>query len=61
MICQAINPAQTDWVLKLPTVEFAINLAHSDSMGYSSFFLNHGQMPRTMTWNVAAHDKYAGV
>ncbi|KNZ82089.1 hypothetical protein J132_08272, partial [Termitomyces sp. J132] len=58
---QSISPAQTDWVAKLPAVEFAINLARSKSTGYSPFFLNHGRMPRSMVWNPAAPDKYAGV
>ncbi|KNZ73779.1 hypothetical protein J132_09681, partial [Termitomyces sp. J132] len=56
-----INPAQTDWVQKLPTVEFTINLARSESMGYSPFFLNHGCMPWSIVWNTAAHNEYAGV
>ena len=61
MICQSISPTQTDWVLKLPAVVFAINLACSESTGYSPFFLNHGSMPHSMIWNMSAPDEYAGV
>ncbi|KAI9064678.1 hypothetical protein FKP32DRAFT_1526405, partial [Trametes sanguinea] len=49
-----------DWVPKLPTIEFAINLAHPNSMGYAPFFLNPIQMPRPMMWDDAKPDKYPG-
>lgn len=61
MLRQCIGTHQKDWVNKLPSVEFAINLARSDSTGYSPFFLNTGRMPRPMIWNNAALDEYPGV
>ncbi|KIJ60875.1 hypothetical protein HYDPIDRAFT_70471, partial [Hydnomerulius pinastri MD-312] len=48
MLRSCIGPSQKDWVSRLPAIEFAINLARSDSTGYSPFFLNTGRMPRTM-------------
>ncbi|KAI0327499.1 hypothetical protein GY45DRAFT_1230900, partial [Cubamyces sp. BRFM 1775] len=48
MLRQCVAPNQKDWVSKLPAIEFAINLARSDSTGYSPFFLNHGRLPRSM-------------
>ena len=48
-------------MIKLPTIEFAINLARSDSTGYLPFFLNTRHMPRPMIWNDALKDEYPGV
>ncbi|KJA27562.1 hypothetical protein HYPSUDRAFT_99362, partial [Hypholoma sublateritium FD-334 SS-4] len=48
MLRQCIGGKQTDWVAKLPAIEFAINSARSETTGYSPFFLNHGRMPRPM-------------
>jgi len=45
MLRQCVNPMQTNWVGKLPAIEFVINSARSASMGYSLFFLNTGWMP----------------
>ena len=42
MLRQCINDKQTDWVAKLPAIEFAINSARSESTGYSPFFLSDG-------------------
>jgi hypothetical protein len=53
MLRQCINNKQTDWVSKLPAIEFAINSARSESTGYAPFFLNSGQMPRPMIWDSA--------
>ncbi|KAI0370647.1 hypothetical protein BV20DRAFT_924873, partial [Pilatotrama ljubarskyi] len=52
---------QKDWVSKLPVIEFAINMARSDSTGYAPFFLITGRMPRPMIWDRAASDEYPGV
>ncbi|RPD70277.1 hypothetical protein L226DRAFT_425810, partial [Lentinus tigrinus ALCF2SS1-7] len=52
---------QRDWVSKLPAIEFAINLAKSESTGYAPFFLNTGRMPRAMVWDDASPDEYPGV
>ncbi|CAG7852966.1 Transposon Ty3-I Gag-Pol polyprotein AltName: Full=Gag3-Pol3; AltName: Full=Transposon Ty3-2 TYA-TYB polyprotein; Contains: RecName: Full=Capsid protein; Short=CA; AltName: Full=p24; Contains: RecName: Full=Spacer peptide p3; Contains: RecName: Full=Nucleocapsid protein p11; Short=NC; Contains: RecName: Full=Ty3 protease; Short=PR; AltName: Full=p16; Contains: RecName: Full=Spacer peptide J; Contains: RecName: Full=Reverse transcriptase/ribonuclease H; Short=RT; Short=RT-RH; AltName: Full=p55; Contains: Re len=48
MLRQAVSDHQRDWATKLPAIEFAMNLARSVSTGYSPFFLNYGQMPRSM-------------
>ncbi|OBZ66490.1 Transposon Ty3-I Gag-Pol polyprotein [Grifola frondosa] len=61
MLRQCIGPSQHDWVAKLPAIEFAINLARSDSTGYAPFFLNTGRMPRSMIWDHASADEYPGV
>ena len=61
MLRQCINPNQKDWVSKLPTIQFAINSARSESTGYAPFFLNNGRMPRTMVWNSAGTDEYPNV
>lgn len=61
MLRQCIGTSQKDWVSKLPSVEFAINLARSESTGYSPFFLNTGRMPRSMIWDNAREEEYPGV
>jgi transposase InsO family protein len=61
IIRQCISPDQKDWVNKLPGIEFAINLARSDSTGYSPFFLNTGRIPRSMVWNSPSDSRYPGV
>ncbi|OBZ70684.1 Transposon Ty3-I Gag-Pol polyprotein [Grifola frondosa] len=61
MLRQCVGSTQKDWVAKLPTIEFAINIARSDSTGYAPFFLNTGRMPRAMIWNDAHKDEYPGV
>lgn len=53
MLRQCVSKKQTDWVAKLPTIEFATNSARSPSMGYAPCFLNTGQMPRSMIWDSA--------
>ena len=61
MLRQCIGDTQKDWVSKLPAVEFAINLARSETTGYSPFFLNTGRMPRLMIWDNAQDNEYPGV
>ncbi|THH27322.1 hypothetical protein EUX98_g6861 [Antrodiella citrinella] len=61
MLRQSINTDQRDWVAKLPAIEFAINLARSDSTGYAPFFLNTGRMPRSLIWNNPGLDEYPAV
>jgi hypothetical protein len=61
MLRQCINPNQKDWVSKLPTIQFAINSARSESTGYAPFFLNNGRMPRAMVWNAADPAEYSNV
>lgn len=61
MLRQCISPKQKDWVSKLPGIEFAINLARSNSTGYAPFFLNSGRMPRSMIWEHASNEEYPGV
>ena len=61
MLRQCVNPMQTNWVGKLPAIEFVINSARSASMGYSLFFLNTGWMPWSMIWDLAKQSEYPGV
>ena len=61
MLRSCIGPTQKDWVSKLPAIEFAINLARSESTGYSPFFLNTGRMPRAMIWDAPGNDEYPSV
>ena len=59
MIRQCMHPDQKDWVIKLPAVEFALNLAQSNMTGFSSFQLNYGWNLSPMIWD--AHDKFPGM
>ncbi|KIM51591.1 hypothetical protein SCLCIDRAFT_142925 [Scleroderma citrinum Foug A] len=61
MLRSCIGPTQKDWVSRLPAIEFAINLAQSESTGYSLFFLNTGRMPRAMIWDTPSSNKYPSV
>jgi len=61
MLRQCVDSKQTDWVSKLPSIEFALNSARSESTGYAPFFLNTGCMPRTMIWNSAKESEYPSV
>ena len=47
MLRHFINPAQSDWDVKLPCCEFAVNNAWNRATGSTPFFLNHGDHPRT--------------
>src|SRR5262249_35143392 len=40
---------QTDWALRIPMVEFAMNSAISSSTGFAPFELNYGYMPKMLT------------
>lgn len=40
MLRMTIEHDQKNWVQRLPSVEYAFNLAQSDTTGYSPFFLN---------------------
>ena len=53
MLRQAIGPSQRDWVSKLSGIKFVINLAQSDTTGYSPFFLNYGRTLRPLIWNTS--------
>ena len=61
MLRQCVSPKQTDWVLKLPAIEFAINSARSETTGYAPFFLNNGHMPRPLIWNSAPTNEFSAV
>lgn len=61
MIRNSISNDPRDWVARIPGIEFAINSAHSESTGYSSFFLNSGRQPRAMIWESPTKHKYPGV
>ena len=58
MLRQCIHRNQKNWVEKLPMIEFAINLARSESTGYAPFVLNSGRMPRSMIWDSASKAEY---
>ena len=61
MLRQCINDKQSDWVPKLPAIEFVINSARSESTGFAPFFLNTGRMPRSMIWTSAKSNEYPTV
>lgn len=55
-----VSPDQSDWVERLPMVEFAINSAISSSTGFAPFELNYGFMP-TITRSLPMGDSMPGV
>nr|VWO95354.1 Uncharacterized protein [Ganoderma boninense] len=59
MLRQCVRPDQKDWVQKLPAIELAMNTARSDTTGFSPFYLNYGQMPRSLVWS--SESEYPGV
>ena len=59
MLRQCVRPDQTDWVQRLPAVELAMNTARSETTGFSPFYLNYGQMPRSLVWS--GESEYPGV
>ena len=59
MLRQCVSPNQRDWVQKLPLIEFAMNIARSETTGFAPFFLNSGMMPRAMIWD--AKSEYPGI
>lgn len=44
-----VRPDQSDWVAKLPIVEFALNSTVSSTTGFAPFELNGGYLPRMIT------------
>lgn len=59
MIRICVATRQTEWARHLAGVEFAINLARSDTTGFSPFDLNYGRMPTPMIHN--SNSAYPGV
>lgn len=59
MLRQCVEPGQSNWLIKLPAIEFAMNSASSQTTGYAPFVLNNGRMPRSMLWN--AESEFPGV
>ncbi|KAJ3486050.1 hypothetical protein NLI96_g4519 [Meripilus lineatus] len=59
MLRQCVHPDQKDWVQKLPAIELAMNMARSDTTGFSPFYLNYGRMPRSLIWD--NQSEYPGV
>lgn len=59
MLRQCVRPDQRDWVQRLLGVELAMNMAHSDTTGFSPFYLNYGQMPRSLIWE--CESEYPGI
>jgi len=45
MLRAVVNPDQSDWVEKLPMVEFAVNSSMNKSTGYAPFDLTFGYVP----------------
>lgn len=56
-----VNPDQTDWVDKIPLVEFAINSNISSSTGFAPFELNYGFMPTLIGGILPTEDAKPGV
>lgn len=50
-----VEPDQTDWVQRIPLVEFALNSNISSSTGFAPFELNYGYMP-TMIGGITPND-----
>lgn len=59
MLRQCVSLDQKDWVIRLPSIEYAMNCARSETTGFSPFFLNYGRMPRPLIWNSVS--EYPGV
>ncbi|OJT02036.1 Retrovirus-related Pol polyprotein from transposon 17.6 [Trametes pubescens] len=59
MLRQCVQADQKDWAMRLPAVELALNMARSDTTGFSPFYLNYGQMPRSLVWS--NESEYPGV
>ena len=59
MLRQCVQPDQKDWVRRLPAIELAMNTARSETTGFSPFFMNYGQMPRSLVWS--SESEYPGV
>ena len=59
MLRQCVHPDQKDWVLRLPAVKLAMNMACSETTGFSPFYLNYGRQPRSLIWS--AESPYPGV
>ncbi|KAJ3002426.1 hypothetical protein NUW54_g5855 [Trametes sanguinea] len=59
MLRQCVWPDQKDWATRLPAVELAMNMARSETTGFSPFYLNYGQMPRSLVW--PSECEYPGV
>ena len=61
MLRSCISLTQRDWVLKLPAIDFAINVSRSETTGYAPFFLNLGHISRIFVWNDATSDEYPSI
>jgi hypothetical protein len=45
VLCGIVTPDQSDWVDRLPMVEFMMNLSINESTGFAPFELMYGAMP----------------
>ena len=45
ILCAMVKLNQQNWADKIPLVEFALNLAISNSLGFALFKLNYGYIP----------------
>ena len=59
MLHQCVSTNQKNWVMKLPAIEFAMNLARSSMTGFTPFYLNYGCNPSPMIWK--GEEVYPGV
>ena len=59
MLRQCVGTKQTDWVTRLPAIEFAMNSARSSTTGFTPFYLNYGRNPSPMIWK--GEEVYPGV
>lgn len=55
-----VSPDQTDWAIRVPLAEFALNSSINSSTGFAPFELNYGYMPRLVPFPTA-DIKYPGV
>jgi hypothetical protein len=61
MLRACIAPNQRNWVPRLPAIEFAINIASSESTKHSPFETNTGRTPRAMVWDDPSESEFPGV
>ena len=59
MLRQCVSLSQKDWAVKLPAIEFAVNLATRETTGYSPFELVNGRKPPPML--IESVSEYNGV
>ncbi|KIL61464.1 hypothetical protein M378DRAFT_82512, partial [Amanita muscaria Koide BX008] len=59
LLRQCVRADQRDWTEKLPAIELAMNIARSETTGFSPFYLNYARMPQALVWSDSS--PYPGV